>query len=128
MSVPPSGSVPALVLDECIIRAQVHGHRLTADGTFRDKLGRYFHIILKLDHIKHEFFVIVGLVVAGYGALEQAVVALRIEKSLLVEARLLKLVIDVRGDDKIIIVLHKLEKYFVCAVVNVRVAVTVDMP
>ena len=63
-----------------------------------------------------------------YGALEQAVVALRIEKSLLVEGRLLKLVIDVRGDDKIIIVLHKLEKYFVCAVVNVRVAVTVDMP
>ena len=42
------------------------------------------------------------------------------------QASLLKLVIDIRGDNKIVIILYKLEKPLVCAIVDVHIAVAPD--
>ena len=36
--------------------------------------------------------------------------------------------VDIRGNYKIIFVLYKLEKPFICAVVNVHIAVDIDIP
>ena len=103
-------SVPAFVLHEGIIAAQVHGQRLPAVGTGRKKLGRYFHILLPLDHLPNDLLIIKGLLTARLTALEQTVIALRVEQALFIIASFLKAVVNIRGDDKIIFVLYQLQK------------------
>ena len=103
-------SVPAFVLHEGIIAAQVHGQRLPAVGTGRKKLGRYFHILLPLDHLPNDLLIIKGLLTARLTALEQTIIALRVEQALFIIASFLKAVVNIRGDDKIIFVLYQLQK------------------
>ena len=103
-------SVPAFVLHEGIIAAQVQGQRLPAVGTGRKKLGRYFHILLPLDHLPNDLLIIKGLLTARLTALEQTIIALRVEQALFIKASFLKAVVNIRGDDKIIFVLYQLQK------------------
>ena len=103
-------SVPAFVLHEGIIAAQVHGQRLPAVGTGRKKLGRYFHILLPLDHLPNDLLIIKGLLTARLTALEQTIIALRVEQALFIKASFLNAVVNIRGDDKIIFVLYQLQK------------------
>ena len=102
--------MPAFVLHEGIIAAQVHGQRLPAVGTGRKKLGRYFHILLPLDHLPNDLLIIKGLLTARLTALEQTIIALRVEQALFIKASFLKAVVNIRGDDKIIFVLYQLQK------------------
>ena len=118
--------VSALVLNELIITSEIHRHGLTEFRTFRYQLSRYLHILLKLDHVLDHFFVVVGLIVTRFTALEKSVVALGVKHSFFVKACLLKLVIDIRGDHEIILVLYKLEQRLVCAVVDAHVTVAPD--
>ena len=120
--------VPALVLDEGIIGAQIHRHRLAADGTLWDQLGGDFHILLKLDHVLDAFLIVIGLIVARLTALEESVIALSVEKALFVEACLLELVVNICSDNKIVLVLYKPEQLLVSAVVDVHIAVAPDKP
>lgn len=103
--IPLSSSVPALILHEGVVAAQVHGHGLTADRTAGNELAGHAHVGLLLEHTQNDFFIVVGLLAARLCALEQAIIALRVEQTVFVEARALKLVIDIRGDDEIILVL-----------------------
>ena len=87
--------MPALILDKRIVRTQVHGHRLAADGAVRYKFGRDAHIFLFAQHCPYHALIVVSCMVAGDGALKQTVVSLRIKQSLLVKARDLKAMVDV---------------------------------
>ena len=111
--IPLRRPVPALVLHKCIIAAQVHGQRFAAAGADGEQLGRDFHIFLPLDPFTDHSFIIKGFLTARLTALEQAVIALRVKKPLFVKARLLKAVVNIRGDDKIIFVLYQLQKIIV---------------
>ena len=72
-------SVPTFVLDKLVVRTQVHGQWFPAVGADREQLSRDFHIFLPLDHFTNHGFVIKGLLTARLTALEQTVIALRIE-------------------------------------------------
>jgi len=101
--------MPALVFYKSIITSQVHVHRLATDGTSRDEVGRDSHILLCFHHFFDNFFVIVGLPVAGLGALEKTIVALSVEKPLFVEARLLEAVVDVGRKDEVVFIFDELK-------------------
>ena len=49
----------------------------------------------------------------GNGALEQTVIALRVEQPLLIEACHLELVIDIRRQDKVVFILNNLQKIII---------------
>ena len=51
-------------------------------------------------------FIIIRFVVAGNGALEQPVIALRVEQTVFVTARLLETVVDICRNDEIILVFY----------------------
>ena len=96
--------MPALVLDEAVIRPQIHGHLSTADGTLRDELGRHAQAALAQDHASHGLAVVVGPLVAGERALPEPVVSLRVEEPVLVDAGILEAVVDVRGEHEVVAV------------------------
>lgn len=121
-------SVPAFVLHEGIIAAQVHGQRLPAVGTGRKKLGRYFHILLPLDHLPNDLLIIKGLLTARLTALEQAVIALRVEQPLFVEPCFLEAVVHIGGDYKVILILHQPEQRAVYRLRGVLIAVDINVP
>ena len=120
--------VPAFILYKGIITAEIHGQRLAAVRTGRKKLGRDFHIFLPLDHFADHSFVIKGFLTARLTALEQAVIALRVKKPLFVKASLLKAMVNIRGDDKIIFVLYQLKKVLIDRLRRILIAVDVDIP
>ena len=68
--------------------------------TGRSSVG-IFHILLPFDHFADHDFVIKGLLTARLAALEQAIIALRVEQPLFIKAYFLKAVVNVCGDDKI---------------------------
>ena len=102
--------VPAFILDKLVVRTQVHGQWFPTVGTDWKKLGRYFHILLPLDHLPNDLLIIKGLLTARLTALEQTIIALRVEQALFIKASFLKAVVNIRGDDKIIFVLYQLQK------------------
>lgn len=93
--------VPAFILDEFIIAAQVYRKRRTAVRTNGQKLGRNSHVLLPIRHFADNRFIVVGFLAAGRTALKQAVITLCIKQTLFVKARTLKLVIDIGCQDKI---------------------------
>ena len=123
-----AGGMPALVLDEGIVRAKVHGHRLSADGASGNEFGRDLHIFLPRQHLAHLFFVVVRLFVAGNTALEQPVIALRIKQPPFLEPRGLKPMVYVGGQNKIIFPLHEPQEGFVRLARGLVVSVDVDIP
>ena len=136
--------MPALVLGKFVVAAQVHRHRSAAVRAARKELRRYRHRwrpicrrrqhtvrygeALRFDHRADGFLVVKRLLTARLTALKQAVVALRVEKMLFVKARLPEAVVDVRRDDKIVLVPHQLEQNLVHAFRRVLIAVDEDIP
>ena len=120
--------MPALVLDKLVVRTQVHGQWFPAVGADGEQLWRDFHIFLPLDHFPDDRFVIKGLLTARLTALEQTVIALRVEQPLFIKARLLKAVIHIGRDNEIILVLHQLQKIIVDRFGGIHIAVDVDVP
>lgn len=120
-------SVPAFVLDKGVICSEVHAHGLAADRTLRHKFRRNTHILLSFKHRPDGLLVVIGLLVARLTALPETVVALCIEETVLVKSCLLKLVVNIGGENKIFLVLHKLKQALVCAVVHVHIAVDVNV-
>lgn len=105
--------IPAFILYEFIVRTQIHCHRLSAFGATRNKFGRNTHILLLGNQTAYKFFVVVGCVMARLGTLKKTVIALRVEKPLFIEARLLKAVIHVRRNYKIIFVFDKFIQFVI---------------
>ena len=97
---------------------------MRADG---EKLRRYFHIFLPLHHLPNDNLVIKGFLTARLAALEQTIIALRIEQPLFVKSGFLKTVIHVRGDDEIVLVSHQLQKVVVDWLGRIHIAVDVDI-
>lgn len=108
--VPAGSGIPAVVLHKGHVTAQVHGHGRAADRAFGDQLGRNFPVLLPGRHLPHRFFVVVGFLVAGLGALPQAVVPLGVKQALFVKPGKLELVVHIGGEDEIILVLHQLQQ------------------
>ncbi len=111
--IPPRRRVPALVLDKPVVRAKIHGQGLSAVRTARDERRRNFHVLLLCDHLPDNRFIVPCLLTARLTALKQPVVALRVKQPLFVEACLLKAVVNIRRDDKIVLVLYKTKQFFI---------------
>lgn len=118
--------MPALVLDKGIVGAQVQGHRLAADGTGRDQRGRDLHALLFVEHPIDDLFVIIGLLMAGHGALEESVIALCIEQAVFVEACFPETMVDVRRQDKVVLVLNQGKEPLIGVLRRIGIAVDMD--
>ena len=75
--------------------------------------GQDAQVLLGGNHAAHEFFVIPCFLTAGLAALEQAVVSLRVEESLLVKAGALETMVHVCGQHKVVAVAHYAQELFV---------------
>ena len=98
---------------------------MRADG---QKFGRDPHILLLFHHLPDCILVIKGFLSARLGALEQSVVALCIEKPLFVEARLLKTMIHIRGDNKIVLIPNQRQQIVIDRLRRIRIAVDKNIP
>ena len=74
--VAPGGFMPAFVFHEGHVRPQIHGHGCAADRAVRHQRTGNPHILLHSHHLFDSGFVIIGLLMAGFGALPEAIVAL----------------------------------------------------
>ena len=79
------------------------------------------------NHFPNGFLIVVGLLVTRFHTLEQTVVALGVEQSLFVEASFLELVIDIGGDNEIVLVQHEFQEVVVNGFRGRHIAVVVDM-
>ena len=104
------GGAPAVVFDEGVVGAQVHGHFAAADGTAGDEADRDAHAALAGNHFADGAFVVVGARVAGPGALPEAVVALGVEEAGFVESGALEAVVDVGREHEVIAVAEEREE------------------
>ena len=125
--IPFCSPVPALILHKAVVRPQVHGHRPSAVRTVRHQFGGHPHVGLLPDHAANNLLILPGFLTAGFGALEQTVVPLGIEQPLFLKARLLKAVIHVGGQDKIILFLKQLKQRFIYGLRRVHIAVDIDI-
>ena len=149
-------SVPAGILDEGVVRAQVHGHAAAVRrgrnelrrnphgdgrGTVRTAVRRSEAACRRAEHaagVPHEplgfhgahdpGFIVPGLPHRRVRALKQAVIALRVEQTVLREARSPELVIDVRRDHEMIPVLHEPEQFPIDRLRRIDVTVNVNIP
>ena len=138
------GPAPALVLDEAVVRAQVHGHIRAVHRAFGDQAGRDPHQEFPvLRNLKDSFpvfdkplglkclhdpvLIVPGDAEGGVDALEKAVVSLGIKKSLFVKAGSLELVVHVGGDDKIVFIADQVQKLPVDRFRRIQIAVDVDI-
>ena len=115
--------IPSGVLHEGIVGPEVHAHGSAALRASGHQFGghgapdlcalrhRQFSMLdavtLTYYHLFHGLFVVVGSTMTGLAALEQAVIALRVEQSALVKACFLEAVIHIGGQHKIVLVLHQ---------------------
>lgn len=109
--VPLRRRVPALILHEAAVAAEVRRQRPSAMRAVRNKLCRHGHfgrfrrskcairrncIALRSDHVLDNLPVIERLRATRLAALEQPVVSLRVEQAVLVKSGFLKAVIHIR--------------------------------
>ena len=85
-------------------------------------------IPLCFDHLPDELLIIKGLPTTGLRALEQTVIPLRIEQPLFIKTRLLKAVVYIGGQHKIVLVLYQLQKGIIDRFGGIHIAVDVDIP
>ena len=103
------GDVPAFVFDEGAIGAQVHCCVRSAMGAMGHKLARYAHVVLLIHHGQNALLIVPGFLAAWAAALEETVIALRIEQAMLVESRALEAVINVGGEHEVIAAAYEFE-------------------
>ena len=125
--IPLRRPVPALILREAVVTAEVHGHGPAAVGAPGRQVGGHPHIPLALHHLPDRLPVVKGLLTAELRALERAVIPLGIEQPLLVNPRRLELVVHVGGDDEIVLVPHQLQQVIVHRLGRGGVAVEPDI-
>lgn len=97
-----SCGIPALILHEAVITAQVHSHGLAAFGAVREQFWGDTHFRLLCDHPADGGFVIISLLMAWLTALPKAIVTLGVEQPRLIETSQLKLMVHIGGQDEII--------------------------
>ena len=84
-------------------------------------------ISLRLHHIPHHIFIIIRLRMARLAALEQAVIALRVEQPLLVKAGFLEAMIDVCCQHEIIFLFYKIKKLTVDRKRCIHISINIDI-
>lgn len=84
-------------------------------------------LYLHRNHFPDSLFVVVGFLVTRLRALEQTVVALRVEQPLFVKSCFLELVINIGGDDEIVLVFQEFEQLVIDRLWGGHVAVVVDV-
>lgn len=124
----PGGGIPALVLHESVVTAQVHGHGSSAPGAAGDQFGGNTHVRLLRDHPADSGLVVIGGLMAGLAALPEAVIALGVEQPRLIETGQLKLMVHVGGQNEVIPVPDQRQQIRVRLSGRQIVAVIVDMP
>lgn len=71
--------VPTCILYKCIVTTKIHCHRLAADWTIWHKLTRHAHVLLLMNHLKDDAFIVIGFLMTRYTALKQSIIALCVE-------------------------------------------------
>lgn len=122
------GGVPALVLHESVVTAQIHGHGPAASGAAGDQRRGDTHSRLLCDHPADSGLVVIGGLMAGLAALPEAVIALGVEQPRLIKTGQLKLMVHVGGQNEVIPVPDQRQQVRIRLAGRHIVAVIVDMP
>ena len=120
--------IPALILHEGIVRAQVHSHEPAALRTVRDQFRRDTHFRLLCDHPADNNLVIISHLMARFTALPEAIVALGVEQLRLIKSRQLKLMIHIGCQDEVVLILDQFQQVGIRLTGCHILSVTVDMP
>ena len=111
------------------------GDKLGRNRSFQDGIFRYGQLTircnvvpLRFHHLPDECLIIESLRTARLTALEQTVIALRVEQPLFVEPCFLEAVVHIGGQDKIIFVLHQCKQVIVNRFWGILIAVEPNIP
>ena len=107
IGIPLSSGIPASVLHKGVVAAQVHSQWRSAHRAMGNQFCGNLHIPLPGDHLTNQQLIVIGAVVAGFGTLPQAIIALGVELPLFVKTRPLKLMIHIGGQHEIVLALHQ---------------------
>ena len=142
--VPLGRLVPPFVLYKSGVCPQVHGHGLAAQGAAGYQLSGHLHarrhtlgqvkgsvfqnlIPLGQDHLPDYLPVVVGLLMAGHTALKQPIIPLGVKQLLLGKACFLKAVVHIGGENKVVLVLHTIQKRLIHRFGRIHIAVYIDV-
>ena len=100
--IPLGCGIPALILNEVIVTAQIHSHGPAALGATRNQAGRDTHFRLLCNHPTDSCLVIISCLMTRLAALPKAVITLGVEQPRLIKSGQLKLMVHIGGQDKII--------------------------
>ena len=115
--------MPAFVLHERIVATQVHRHGPAAVRAGWHEFRRNPHMFLPFDHGPHNRLIVEGFLSAWHAALEQAIVALRVEQAFAGEPSFLEAVVHIGRDDEIVLARHEFQQIGVHRFRHVVVAV-----
>ena len=122
-----SGAVPAGVFHKGIVCSEIHGHRFAAYRASGDQFRRDSHIFLRFHHFPDGSFVVIGLFMAGSGALPKAVVPLSVKQPVFIKTGFLETVVYIGGKDKVVFVLNQAQKIGVDGLRGILIAVDIDI-
>lgn len=125
--IPLGCGIPALILNEAIVTAQIRGLRLTALGAARNQFRRDTHIRLLCDHPADNSLVIISGLMARFAALSKAVVALGVEQPCFIETSQLELVVHIGGQDEVVLIHDQLQQVSIRLAGRHIVAVVIDV-
>ena len=120
-------TIPALILYKGIVTPQIHGHLTTTFRAMRNQFRWNTHILLFFHHPANEFFIIVSFLMTWLRALQKSIVSLCVKKPLFIKSGFLKTVIYIRGNYKIVLILHQMKQIFIYRPWHIHISVIVNM-
>lgn len=97
-------------------------------GAVRHEFRRNTHILLRPQHCPDRVFIVESFLPAWQTALEKPEIPLRVEEALLREACLLEAVVDIGGQNKVVLILHQIIEFFINRFRRGLIAVHPDHP
>ena len=136
--------VPSLIFNKCLIRSEIHTHRLTAARAIWNQTRRnrklYFSVFrflqfpvfylksLTQHHFFNLVFIVIGFLMARLTTLKQPIIALCIKYSVFIKAGLLETMIHICCQNKIILLFHQIIQVLIYWSGSIHITVDIDIP
>ena len=135
--------MPSLIFNKCLIRSEIHTHRLTAARAIWNQTRRnrklYFSVFrflqfpvfhlksLTQHHFLYDFFIVIGFFMTRLTTLKQAVISLCIEDSVFSESCFLKTMIHICRQYKIIFFFYQIIQVLIYRFWCIHISINIDI-
>ena len=135
--------VPSIIFNKCLIRSEVHAHRLATVWAIwnqpRWNRKLYFSIFrflqfpvfnlesLTQHHFFNSLFIVIGFLMARFTTLKQTIISLCIKDSVFIEPGLLETMIHICRQYKIILLFHQIMQVLIYRLWRIHISINIDI-